>query len=109
MVDWRRLLVTLAQPWTTPTPQQLVDTLTKYEAVGVRGRVSREQYQWTRTWLDESGEERDVQLKHVSQHTRANRQSPSVDTLLYNLQRDRLVQSCTLSSTQTSLCTTHLL
>ena len=72
MVDWRRLLVTLAQPWTTPTFQQLVDALARFEAVGVSGRVSREQYQRTRIWLDESGEERDIQLKQVRACTCTN-------------------------------------
>ena len=65
MVDWRQLLLVLAQPWTTPTSQQLIVALTKFQAVGVSGRVTREQYQWTRTWLDDSEEERDTRLKLV--------------------------------------------
>ncbi len=60
MVDWRRLLLALAQPWTTPTAEQLVSMVTT-----MKGRVSREEYGQTRIWLDESGEERDSRLKQV--------------------------------------------
>ncbi len=60
MVDWRRLLLTLAQPWTTPTAEQLVSMVKT-----MSGRISREEYGRTSTWLDDSGDERDSRLKQV--------------------------------------------
>lgn len=61
MVNWRRLLVVLAQPWTTPTIEQLI-----VMATTMGGRVNGDEYKWSRMWLDESEEDRDYRLKLVS-------------------------------------------
>lgn len=61
MVDWRRLLVVLAHPWTPPTIEQLIGMATL-----MGGQVTRDEYMWNRIWLDETEEDRDIRLKHVS-------------------------------------------
>ena len=70
-VDWRKLLVCVAQPWPIPTAQQLVRAWTVLtngdeEVMGVV-MISKEKFMSTEIWLDhpfeESEEGKDPQQK----------------------------------------------
>ena len=79
-VDWRRLVLCLAQPYPLPTTEDLLTTLTSMRAsVDVKKEklISRDAYMSVQLWLDDrSEEERDTRLKsvresvyHVHSHT----------------------------------------
>ena len=79
-VDWRRLVLCLAQPYPLPTTEDLLTTLTSMRAsVDVKKErlISRDAYMSVQLWLDDrSEEERDTRLKsvresvyHVNAHT----------------------------------------
>ena len=68
-VDWRRLVLCLAQPYPLPTTEDLLTTLTSMRAsVDVKKErlISRDAYMSVQLWLDDrSEEERDTRLKSV--------------------------------------------
>lgn len=53
-VDWRRLLLALTWPLPTPTQQQLLDTLVRFQEMDQKdtGYVTREQHDRTDLWFD---------------------------------------------------------
>ena len=79
-VDWRRLVLCLAQPYPLPTTEDLLTTLTSMRASvddKKKRLISRDAYMSVQLWLDDrSEEERDTRLKsvresvyHVNAHT----------------------------------------
>ena len=68
-VDWRRLVLCLAQPYPLPTTEDLLTTLTSMRASVDDKKerlISRDAYMSVQLWLDDrSEEERDTRLKSV--------------------------------------------
>ena len=67
-VDWRRLLLCLAQPWSLPSPADLVAALREFTAVSPSQEVvGRVDYGRVGMWLSAGGDDdRDKSLKQVS-------------------------------------------
>ena len=53
-VDWRHFLVCVAQPWPLPLTHQLLETLQRLrDTANSKGKISREKFMATQTWMDE--------------------------------------------------------
>lgn len=71
IVNWRHLLLCLAQPWPVPSPQELLQALTQYEGLSTAspGLLSKEQFLSTRVWLDDGEQDqfRNGRMKEVKE------------------------------------------
>jgi len=63
VVSWKQLLVTLTQPLTLPTADQLVEAVKGYQSISSNGLVNREQFDKVEIWLDQ--QDRDYRMKQV--------------------------------------------